>query len=260
MTTFKHTRIEVKGRTAILIIDSPPVNALGEELKKELGERFKDLDDEEEVWTVILTAAGDKIFAAGANIPSLLELKPENGLIRVRETKGLYSKISNFGKPTIAAINGTCFGGGLELALCLDLRIAADHAKLGFPEVNLGIMPGAGGTQRLPRLINPSLARYLIYTGSILTASEALCCGLVIKVVPYGSLLEEAEDIARRINEKGPLAVRAAKKAICQGDDLSLEQGLTLENEIWATLCDTQDKREGISAFLEKRKPEFKGK
>jgi len=260
MITFKHTRIEVKGRTAILVIDSPPVNALGEELKKELGERFGDIGNEEEIWTVILMAAGDKIFAAGADIPSLLKLDPENGLRRVRETKELYSKIANFGKPTIVAINGACLGGGLELALCFDLRIVADHVKLGFPEVNLGIMPGAGGTQRLPRLINPSLARYLIYTGTVLTAAEGLSCGLVTKVVPYGSLMEEAEDIARRINEKGPLAVRAAKKAISQGCNLPLEKGLILENEIWATLCDTQDKREGISAFLEKRKPEFKGK
>jgi len=260
MITFKHTRIEVKGRTAILVIDSPPVNALGEKLKKELGERFGDIGNEEEIWTVILTAAGDKIFAAGADIPSLLNLDPENGLRRVRETKELYSKIANFGKPTIVAINGACLGGGLELALCFDLRIAADHVKLGFPEVNLGIMPGAGGTQRLPRLINPSLARYLIYTGSILTAAEALSYGLVTKVVSYGSLMEETEDIARRINEKGPLAVRGAKRAISQGCDLPLEKGLTLENEIWATLCNTQDKREGISAFLEKKKPEFKGK
>jgi enoyl-CoA hydratase/carnithine racemase len=131
---------------------------------------------------------------------------------------------------------------------------------LGFPEVNLGIMPGAGGTQRLPRLINPSLARYLIYTGSLITAAEALSYGLVTKVVPYGSLMEEAEETARRINEKGPLAVRAAKKAISQSNDLPLEKGLTVENEIWATLCNSQDKKEGIAAFLEKRKPEFKGK
>jgi enoyl-CoA hydratase len=259
MTAFKHTRIEVKGRTAILIIDSAPVNALGEELKKEIGKRFEDLDSQDEIWTIILTAAGDKIFAAGANIPSLLNLGPGEGLKRVQEVKDLYSRVANFEKPIIAALNGTCLGGGLELVLCCDFRIAADHVKLGFPEVNLGIMPGAGGTQRLPRLINPSLARYLIYTGSIITAGEALSYGLVTKVVPYGSLMEEAEEMARRLNEKGPLAVRAAKRAISQGYDLPLEKGLALENEIWATLCDTQDKREGISSFLEKRKPEFKG-
>jgi len=260
MINFKHTRMEVKGRTAILVIDSPPVNALGGELKKELGERFENFDNEDRIWTVILTAAGDKIFAAGADIPTLLNLDPEEGLRRVQEVKDLYSKVANFEKPIIAALNGTCLGGGLELALCCDLRIAADHVKLGFPEVNLGIMPGAGGTQRLPRLINPSLARYLIYTGSILTATEALSCGLVTKVVPYGSLMEEAENMASKINEKGPLAVRAAKRAISQGIDLPLEDGLKFENKTWAKLCDTQDKKEGISAFLEKRKPEFIGK
>jgi enoyl-CoA hydratase len=154
--------MKLKGRTAILIMDSPPVNALGAGLKKELAERLDDLEKREEVWTVILTAAGKKIFAAGADIPSLLNLDYEGGLARVQETRRLYSKIANLEKPTIAAINGTCFGGGLELALCCDIRIAADHVKLGFPEVNLGIMPGVGGTQRLSRIINPSLARYLI--------------------------------------------------------------------------------------------------
>lgn len=258
---FKHTQMKLKERTAILIMDSPPVNALGAGLKKELAERLDDLEKREEVWTVILTAAGKKIFAAGADIPSLLDLDYEGGLVRVQETRRLFSKVANLEKPTIAAINGTCLGAGLELSLCCDLRIAADHVKLGFPEVNLGIMPGAGGTQRLSRIINPSLARYLIYTGSTLTAAEALSSyGLVIRVVPYDSLMEEAEKIAGKINEKGPMAVRAAKKAISQGYDLPLEDGLILENELWAKLCDTEDKREGISAFLEKRKPKFKGK
>jgi len=260
MMSFKHTQMKVKGNTALLIMDSPPVNALGAELKRELAERLDDLEKREEVWTVILTAAGKKIFAAGADIPSLLDLDYERGLTRVRETRELYFKVANLEKPIIAAINGTCLGAGLELALCCDLRIVADHVKLGLPEVNLGIMPGAGGTQRLPRIINPALARYLIYTGSTLTAPEALSCGLVTRVVSYESLLEEVEKIADKINEKGPLAVRAAKKAISQGCGLPLEEGLTLENELWAKLCNTEDKREGISAFLEKRKPKFKGK
>lgn len=257
--TFKHTQMTVKGRTAVLLMDSPPVNALGSELKKELGERFDDLEIREEIWTIILTAAGKKIFAAGADIPSLLDLDSKGGLARVQEARELYSKAANLEKPIIAAINGICLGGGLELALCCDLRITADHVKLGFPEVNLGIMPGAGGTQRLPRLINPCLAKYLIYTGSTLTATEALSQGLVNRVVPYDSLLEEAEVIADRINKKGPLAVRMAKKAINQGCELPLDEGLNLENQLWARLCDTEDKKEGISAFLEKRKPEFKG-
>jgi len=258
--SFKHTQMKVKGNTALLIMDSPPVNALGAELKKELAERLDDLEKREEIWTVILTAAGKKIFAAGADIPSLLDLDYEGGLARVQETRRLFSKVANLEKPTIAAINGTCLGAGLELALCCDLRIAADHVRLGLPEVNLGIMPGAGGTQRLPRIINPGLARYLIYTGSTLIPEDALSYGLVTMVVPYGSLMEEAEKVADKINEKGPLAVRAAKKAISQGCALPLEEGLSLENELWANLCHTEDKREGISAFLEKRKSKFKGK
>lgn len=257
---FTHTKMNVEGQTAVLVIDSPPVNALGTGLKREFGERFDELGHREDIWTVILTAAGEKTFLAGADIPSLLELDYEKGLARVQETRDLFSKIANFPKPIIAAINGTCLGAGLELSLCCDIRIAAKHAKLGLPEVNLGIMPGAGGTQRLARAINPSLARYLIYTGAVLTAEEALSYGLLTKVVPYTSLIEEAEGVARKINEKGPLAVRAAKKAISRGFELPTEAALTLENELWAELCNTEDKREGISAFLEKRRPKFKGR
>lgn len=179
-------------------------------------------------------------------------------MARVQEARELCSKAANLEKPIIAAINGTYLGGGLELALCCDLRVTADHVKLGFPEVNLGIMPGAGGTQRLPRLTNPCWAKYLIYTGSTLTATEVLSQGLVNRAVPYDSLLEEAEIIADRINKKRPLAVRMAKKAIDQGCEVLLDEGLSLENQLWARLRDTEDKKEGISAFLEKRKPEFK--
>ena len=257
---FTHTKLRVEGRTAILTIDSPPVNALGMELKKELAKRLDDLANREDIWTVILTAAGEKVFLAGADIPSLLELDYEKGLARVQETRTLFSKVADFPKPIIAAINGTCLGAGLELSLCCDIRIAAEHAKLGLPEVNLGIMPGAGGTQRLPRIINSGLARYLIYTGEILAAKKALSYGLIAQVVPYELLLEQAKGIAHKINGKGPLAVRSAKRAINQGCELPIEEALTLENELWAKLCNTEDKREGISAFLEKRKREFKGR
>jgi enoyl-CoA hydratase len=257
---FKHTLMKVKENTAILIMDSPPVNALGAELKRELAERLDDIEQNEDIWTVILTAAGKKIFAAGAAIPSLLDLDYEAGLARVRETRMLYSNLENLQRPTIAAINGSCLGGGLELALCCDFRITADHVKLGFPEVHLGIMPGAGGTQRLPRIINPGLAKYLVFTGATLNAAEALSCGLVTKVTPYEALMEKAENIASEINKGGPLAVRSAKRAVNESTSLPLEEGLNLENKLWARLCYTRDKREGIRAFLEKRIPEFKAR
>ncbi|HDI78458.1 MAG TPA: enoyl-CoA hydratase [Desulfobacteraceae bacterium] len=256
----RHTRLEVEDRIAVLVIDSPPVNALGSELKQELSYHIDALKDREDVWTLILTASGNKIFLAGADIPALLDLDYRGGLERVKGTKELFSKFANFPKPIVVAINGTCLGAGLELSLCCDIRIAAEHATLGLPEVNLGIMPGAGGTQRLPRIINPGIARYLIYTGSVISAKEAVSFGIILKAVPYESLLDEAKKIAKDINRRGPLAVRAAKRAISQGLDLPIDEALDLENRIWAELCETQDKREGISAFLEKRRPRFQAR
>jgi len=253
-------RIQVKDRIAVATMDHPPANALSPELRDEFLEKLAALSDDEEVWTVIITGAGKKFFAAGADIPSLEKLNRQSGLERVRMSRRFYSGIASFPKPVIAAINGLCLGGGLELALACDIRVCADHAKLGLPEVNLGIIPGAGGTQRLPRAVGPGWANYLLLTGDAISASKALEIGLVQEVVPLEGLLEKAREIASAINRKAPLAVRAAKRVAREGLSLPLEQGLDLENEAFSQLCETRDKNEGIRAFLEKRKPVFVGR
>jgi enoyl-CoA hydratase/carnithine racemase len=253
-------QVEVVGKVGILKINNPPVNAMSDDVKIEFQSEFSEISNSDDIWTLIITGVGEKTFAAGANIPALLELDPISGLKRVRDSRKFYNIIACCEKPVIAAINGLCLGGGLELALLCDIRIAAEHAKLGVPEVNLGLMPGAGGTQRLPRLIGPGWANYLLFTGEPISAQKAMEIGLVNQVVAHEDLMKTALEIANRINSKAPLAVRAAKKASSTGLQKSLEEGLDTENEIWSELCATWDKKEGITAFLEKRKPQFQGR
>jgi enoyl-CoA hydratase len=253
-------QVEIVGKVGILKINNPPVNAMGDEVKSEFQSEFSKISNNDDIWTLIITGVGEKTFVAGADIPKLLELDPSNGLKRVQASRKFYNNIASCEKPVIAAINGVCLGGGLEMALVCDLRIAAKHAKLGVPEVNLGIMPGAGGTQRLPRLIGPGWANYLLFTGEPISAQKAMEIGLINFVVTYEDLMKKALEIADKINSKGPLAVRAAKKASSIGLQKPLEEGLDAENEIWSELCATWDKKEGITAFLEKRKPQFQGR
>jgi enoyl-CoA hydratase len=253
-------QVERIEKGAVLTLNNPPANALSPEVREEFLFHLKELSQDEAVWTLIITGVGDKFFAAGADIPGLLKLDRESGLKRVQSARTFYSGIANFEKPVIAAINGICLGGGLELALACDLRIAAEQARLGVPEVNLGLIPGAGGTQRLPRAIGPGWGNYLLFTGEALPASKALEIGLIQMVVPREELKEAALHLAKKINDKGPLAVRAAKKAAAAALNLPLEEGLNLENKAFADLCATEDKQEGITAFLEKRKPLFKNR
>jgi enoyl-CoA hydratase len=253
-------QVEISQKVGILTMNNPPANALSPEFRQDLLSKLTEISKNDAVWTLIITGAGEKFFAAGADIPSLLKLDRKGGLERVRKAREFYGGVAYFEKPVIAAINGICLGGGLELALACDIRVAAEHAKLGVPEVNLGIMPGAGGTQRLPRSIGPGWANYLLFTGEAIPAKKALEIGLVQEVVSFDSLREAALTIAEKINSKGPLAVRAAKRASSRGLQQPLESGLDIENEIFAELCATEDKKEGIAAFLEKRKPQFRGK
>ena len=256
----ENVQIEIIGKVAIATICNPPANALTPELRLEFMTKIEALSENDQVWSLIITGDGEKFFMAGANIPGLLKLDRKSGLERVRDTRQFFDALDNFEKPVIAAINGLCLGGGLELALVCDVRIAADHVKLGLPEVNLGLIPGAGGTQRLPRAIGPGWANYLLFTGDAISAETALEIGLVQKVVPLTSLRGAALELADKINSKGPLAVRAAKKVSAGGSSQTLEKGLDMENEAFSQLCETHDKNEGITAFLEKRKPEFQGK
>ena len=256
---YQYLSVQTEQRTGIITVDFPPANSLAPEVRDELKFAVTDLADHDDVWVLILTGAGEKFFMAGANIPSLLELEPDTALTRVQAARQLFDLINNCPKPIIAAINGLCLGGGLELALACDLRLASDHVKLGLPEVNLGLMPGGGGTQRLSRLIGPGLARYLIFTGQTLTAARALEVGIIEQVSPSEELIPAAKEMAALINSKGPLGVRAAKKSINAGLEMTLSQGLDLENRLWSELCGTRDMKEGVNAFLEKRTPQFEG-
>jgi enoyl-CoA hydratase/carnithine racemase len=209
------------------------------------------------VKAVVITGAG-RFFVAGADIRVLAGIpSSREGEEMALVGQAILNKIEAFGKPVIAAINGVCLGGGLELAMCCHIRLAAEGARLGQPEINLGIMPGFGGTQRLARLIGHSKAMELILTGDSISAQEAKELGLVTQVVAAEGLLRQAQGLARRIAFKGRLAVRAALQAIQQGTDLGLREGLALEAKLFGGLCDTEDKKEGLAAFLEKRQPRF---
>jgi enoyl-CoA hydratase len=253
-------QVQIIEKTAIMTLNNPPANALSPELRFEFNQKLTELSENNDVWTLIITGNGDKFFAAGTDIRQLTELDGEGGLERVRSAREFYSGVAYFEKPVICAINGLCMGGGLEVALACDIRIAADHIKLGFPEVGLGLIPGAGGTQRLPRAIGPGWANYLFFTGQAITAEKALNIGMVQEVVPADQLMDTALKVAKTINSKGPLAVRAVKMASKIGLESPLEKGLDIENEAFSKICETLDKNEGVNAFLEKRKPQFKGK
>jgi enoyl-CoA hydratase len=250
----------IEGRIATITINRPPVNAMNKQMRDELGEVFAEIAGNEEIWAIILTGAGDRAFVAGADINELRAVTPQTVLPRAREIHGLLNRIEDFPKPVIAAINSYALGAGLELAMVCDFRIAAENAHLGHPEVNLGIIPGAGGTQRLPRLVGRGMAKRLVFTAEIIDAQEALRIGLVEEVVPFGEALVRAKQVAERIVAKGPLAVRAAKRAINEGMQVGLPAALELEARFVAELIATEDRTEGLRAFLEKRPPQFKGK
>ena len=248
----------VDNAIATLTLSHPPVNALTPELLAEIESSFDSLAKNSSVKVVILTGTG-RFFIAGADIQVLAGI-PSSREAREMALRGqaIFMKIELFEKPVIAAINGACLGGGLELAMCCHIRIAAEGARLGQPEVNLGIIPGFGGTQRLSRLVGRSKALELILTGDLLSASEAKTLGLISQVLPPEELLRAAQGLARKIASKGQLAVRAALRAVTQGADLTLQEGLRQEAQLFADLCDSDDRREGIQAFLEKRQPQFK--
>jgi enoyl-CoA hydratase len=257
--TFEHISIEFKERTGIVTVNLPPANSITPEVRKELLLALRIVSEENEALSMVLTGTGERFFMAGAHIHSLLGMNREEALIRVRAARMFLNELASFSKPVIAAINGLCLGGGLEVALCCDIRYASEHAEFGFPEVSIGLMPGGGGTQRLPRIVSPGLARYLIFTGKRISAALAKEAGLIQKVVPRENLLEEALYLAGCISRQAPLALRNAKIAIQGAMSMSFEEGLDLENKLWADLFETSDKEEGIQAFLGKRRPSFRG-
>jgi enoyl-CoA hydratase len=236
------------------------LNAMNVETIEELKTAFQEFASDPEVRAVILTGAGEKAFVAGADISEFVHLDAELGRHFSRKGQDLTRSIENFPKPVIAAINGFALGGGTEIALACHIRLASENAKLGQPEVKLGIIPGYGGTQRLARLVGKGKAMELILTGRMIDAREAAETGLVNKVVPAGELLAAAEALAREAIKNGPLAVAYSIEAINRGLDGSLDEGLELEAEIFGRACATEDFKEGAKAFLEKRKPDFRGR
>lgn len=260
MTTMTHTWLtqKVEEGVATITINHPPANVLTPQGLQELDSTLDELAKNEHVKVIIVTGTG-RFFIAGADIRVLADIhSSEQGKEMALHGQAIFTKIENFPKPVIAAINGVCLGGGLELALCCHIRLAAEGIRLGQPEINLGIIPGFGGTQRLLRLIGPSNATELILTGDSISAQVGMALGLVSQIFPPDDLMRQATGLARRIASKGQLAVRAALKATQQGSNLSLQEGLLLEATLFGELCNSEDKQEGLAAFLEKRPPHFK--
>ncbi|RME02857.1 MAG: enoyl-CoA hydratase [Planctomycetota bacterium] len=246
--------------TTITIHRPEKYNALNKTVVNELLQTFQQLQDDPNTKAIILTGTGEKSFVAGADISELAQLQPPQAKQLSQKGQHLTLLIENFPKPVIAAINGFALGGGLELALACHIRLASQNALLGLPEVSLGVIPGYGGTQRLPRLIGKGKAFELILTGKKIKAQEALEIGLINHVTPPEQLLEEAQKLAKQILHNAPLALSLAIEAVQRGTHLSLEDALNLEADLFSLCCTTQDMKEGTQAFLEKRKPNFQGK
>lgn len=255
-----HVRTSIDGQVATVTIDNPPVNAISWPVRVEIREALEQLASNGAVRVVILTGAGEKIFVAGADITEFPPLRYGTAVERQNKNRPWWDYVASYVKPLLAAVNGHALGGGLELALCCDVRIAAPHARLGLPETGLGIIPGGGGTQRLARLVGGGRAKLMIFSAEAITAEQAERCGLVEKVVPSDQLLAECRAIAGKIISRGPLAVKLAKEAINTGFEGTLSQGLDFEAECFARLMDTEDKNEGVAAFLDKRQPEWQGR
>ena len=245
---------------AVLIIDrQDKLNSLNPQVIREIREALLGLEEDQPRVTIV-TGAGERAFVAGADIAAMNEMSPLEAKRFAELGHQATALLDRSYVPTIAAVNGFALGGGCELALACDIRIAAENALFGFPEVSLGILPGMGGTQRLPRLVGPGIAKEMIFSGRRIKAEEARMMNLVNRVVPEGEALNAARELAGEIAANGPIAVRHAKAAANKAQDLDLESGLDYEADQFALLFGTEDAREGMGAFVEKRDPEFKGR
>jgi enoyl-CoA hydratase/carnithine racemase len=251
--------LAVEGAVATVRLSRPDaLNALNSTMVRELVEAFDALEADASVRCVVLTG-GDRAFCAGADVREMAKLSPEE-IAKADHLRPVWERAARFRKPIVAALSGYALGGGLELALCCDIIVASEGTKLGQPEINIGIIPGGGGTQRLARAVGRQKAMEMILTGGMVSAEEAEALGLVNRVVPAGKQLEEASKLASEIASKAPLAVRAAKEAIQASQEKGLSEGLEVERRLFYALFGTEDKREGMTAFLEKRKPNFTGR
>jgi len=258
---YENLLYEKREGIAYVTVNRPKVlNALNAATMRELGECFAGIAGDPEVRVVILTGAGEKAFVAGADINELAVLTPLEAQETTLRGQAVLERIENLGKPVIAAINGYALGGGCEIAMACTLRVASENARLGQPEVKLGIVPGYGGTQRLPRLVGAGLALQMVLTGEPINAAEAYRIGLVNQVVPAAELIPTCEALAKKIMANGPVAVRLAQEAVHRGLNMTLSEGMNLEATLFALACATEDSKEGTRAFLEKRPARFAGR
>ena len=258
MTDRQYIKLAVEEHIAVLTIDHPPANALDVTTLTELDSAIDELSKDSNVKAVIITGAGQFAFCAGADINVINSIKgPDDALRMVLTGQGILNKIENMNKPVIAAVNAVCLGGGNELAMACHMRIASDRARFGQPEINLGIIPGFGGTQRLPRLVGKAKALEILLTADMIPAQEAYRIGLVNKVVPEGEVVKAARDLAKRIVAKGQVTISLIMQSVDEGLKTSLDKGLMIEAENFGRVMATDDAKEGVSAFLQKRQPKF---
>ncbi len=253
--TYENILLSIKDRVALITINRPAtLNALNPQTLEELDRALSQLADNDQVHAIVLTGSGEKSFVAGGDISVMQPLGPIEASRVARQAQQLLARIESFPKTVIAAINGYALGGGCQLAMACDIRIAADSASLGQPEINLGIIPGWGGTQRLPRLVGRGKAKQMMLTGEIVTAAEALQIGLVEQVVAADRLLEAATEMANKIAAKPQAAVQLIRKAVDNGLDMPLNRAVDYEADLFGLCFATEDQKEGMAAFLEKRK------
>ncbi|ANB56404.1 enoyl-CoA hydratase/isomerase family protein [Anoxybacillus sp. B7M1] len=257
---YEFLQYEIDNRVAVVYIYRPPFNPLNTKVFHELSAIIDELEAHSQVGAIIITGTGEKAFVAGADIHEMMDLDLAGMMEMNKISRAAFSKIESASKPVIAAVNGLALGGGCELALACDLRICSENAKFAFPEVNLGIIPGGGGTQRLPRIVGQGIAKELLYFGEMIDAERALAIHLVNKVVPANQLLPTAKEWAEKLAQKPAIAMRMLKEAVNTGANVDLHSGLIVETTCFGNAFATEDRKEGMRAFAEKRKPVFSGK
>ncbi len=254
-------KIKIEDSIAVLTLDNPPVNILTPKVIEELDAVYRELEAKPEVKVIVFTSAGTNAFIAGADIKVIGQISsPQDAEKLALSGQAVFNRIENSKKVSIAAIHGVCVGGGCELVMAFHMRVASERAKFGQPEINLGIIPGFGGTQRLARITSLSKARELVLTGDMINAQEAYRIGLVDRLVPDGELIKQTMGLAKKIASKSLVTIELAQQAMTEGFKISLEAGLKLEAELFAKTAQSEDMKEGIKAFLEKRQPKFQNK